>query len=68
MDNRLTGTVIFFNMEEGFGFIRHDADVAKETFVVASELIDEIKAGDKVEFELEKDDKGWVAVNVKRIG
>ncbi|MBL7736174.1 MAG: cold-shock protein, partial [Chitinophagaceae bacterium] len=42
MDNKIQGTVKFFNTEKGFGFIKHD-DSNKETFVHVSGLIDEIK-------------------------
>jgi cold shock protein len=61
------GTVKFFNSEKGFGFIKHD-DSDKETFVHVSGLINEIKEGDKVEFELQNGKKGMNAVNVTVIG
>jgi cold shock protein len=65
--NKTTGTVKFFNTEKGFGFIKHD-DSNKETFVHVSGLINNIKEGDKVEFELQEGKKGLNAVNVKLIG
>ena len=52
MDTKNQGTVKFFNSEKGFGFIKHD-DSDKETFVHVSGLINDIKEGDKVEFELQ---------------
>ena len=58
------GTVKFFNDSKGFGFIV-DEDSNKEHFVHVSGLIDEIKEGDEVEFELEEGRKGLNAVNVK---
>ncbi len=61
------GTVKFFNVEKGFGFIKHD-DSNKETFVHVSGLNGEIKEGDKVEFELQEGKKGMNAVNVTVIG
>ena len=61
------GTVKFFNSEKGFGFIKH-GDSDKETFVHVSGLINEIKEGDKVEFELQNGKKGMNAVNVTVIG
>jgi len=64
--NKTTGTVKFFNTEKGFGFIKHD-DSNKETFVHFSGLINNIKEGDKVEFELQEGKKGLNAVNVKLI-
>ena len=65
--NKTTGTVKFFNTEKGFGFIKHD-DSNKETFVHVSGLINNIKEGDKVEFELQEGKKGLNAVNVKLMG
>jgi CspA family cold shock protein len=61
------GTVKFFNSEKGFGFIKHD-DSDKETFVHVSGLVNDIKEGDKVEFELQNGKKGMNAVNVTVIG
>ena len=66
MDNKNTGTVKFFNKEKGFGFIKHD-ESDKETFVHVSGLINDIKEGDKVEFELQNGKKGMNAVDVKVI-
>lgn len=66
MDNKIQGTVKFFNSEKGFGFIKHD-DSSKETFVHVSGLIDEIKENDKVEFDVQNGKKGLNAVNVKLI-
>ena len=67
MNTKNQGTVKFFNAEKGFGFIKHD-DSNKETFVHVSGLINEIKEGDKVEFDLQNGQKGMNAVNVKLIG
>ena len=58
------GTVKFFNETKGFGFII-DEESKKEYFVHVSGLIDEIKEGDNVEFELTEGRKGLNAVNVK---
>ncbi len=60
------GTVKFFNDAKGFGFIS-DEESDKEYFVHASGLIDEIREGDAVEFELQEGKKGLNAVNVKVI-
>ena len=60
------GTVKFFNESKGFGFIKED-DSTKEYFVHVSGLIDEIREGDSVEFELTEGKKGLNAVNVKVI-
>lgn len=58
------GTVKFFNDSKGFGFIVED-DTNKEHFVHISGLIDEIREGDAVEFDLKEGRKGMNAVNVK---
>ncbi len=60
------GTVKFFNESKGFGFIIED-DSEKEYFVHVSGLVDEIREGDNVEFELTEGKKGLNAVNVKVI-
>ena len=60
------GTVKFFNDSKGFGFISDD-ESKKEYFVHVSGLIDEIREGDNVEFELTEGKKGLNAVNVKVI-
>lgn len=59
-----TGTVKFFNESKGFGFIVED-DSNTEYFVHVSGLIDEIREGDKVEFELKEGRKGLNATDVK---
>ena len=58
------GTVKFFNESKGFGFISEEGS-NKEHFVHISGLIDEIREGDVVEFDLKEGKKGMNAVNVK---
>ncbi len=58
------GTVKFFNNAKGFGFIIDD-ESKKEYFVHVSGLIDEVREGDAVEFELSEGKKGLNAVSVK---
>ena len=60
-----TGTVKFFNDAKGFGFIIDD-ETGTEYFVHATGLIDDIREGDKVSFELTEGKKGLNAVNVKQ--
>jgi cold shock protein len=60
------GTVKFFNDSKGFGFIIEE-ETSNEYFVHISGIIDEIKEGDTVEFELKEGRKGLNAVNVKVI-
>tara|TARA_Y100001968_G_scaffold249374_1_gene234157 strand:+ start:50 stop:244 length:195 start_codon:yes stop_codon:yes gene_type:complete len=61
-----TGTVKFFNHTKGFGFISEEGS-EQEHFVHSSGLIDSIKDGDKVEFDLKEGRKGMNAVDVKII-
>ena len=61
-----TGLVKFFNNAKGYGFIKED-DSDTEHFVHVTGLIDSIKEGDKVEFELKEGNKGLNAINVKVI-
>ena len=58
------GTVKFFNDSKGYGFIIEE-ESKKEYFVHVSGLVDEIREGDTVEFELADGRKGLNAVNVK---
>jgi CspA family cold shock protein len=58
------GTVKFFNDTKGFGFISEEGS-NNEHFVHISGLIDEIREGDEVEFDLTEGKKGLNAVNVK---
>ncbi len=60
------GTVKFFNDDKGFGFITEEGS-GKEHFVHVSGLIEEVREGDEVEFDLTEGRKGLNAVNVKVI-
>ena len=58
------GTVKFFNESKGFGFIIDD-ESKQEYFVHVTGIIDEIREGDAVEFELTEGKKGLNATSVK---
>lgn len=58
------GTVKFFNATKGFGFIVEEGS-SKEHFVHVSGLVDEIREGDEVEFDLKEGKKGLNAINVR---
>lgn len=60
------GTVKFFNESKGFGFIAPDGG-GKDVFVHANGLLDDIREGDKVSYDVEEGRKGPNAVEVKRI-
>ena len=58
------GTVKFFNDTKGFGFITPE-DGGKDVFVHVSGLVDEVRDGDKVTYDVEETPKGLSAKNVK---
>jgi CspA family cold shock protein len=60
------GTVKFFNNAKGFGFIKID-DSDEEIFVHTTNLLEDIREDDKVQFEVEKGDKGLSAVKVSLV-
>ncbi len=58
------GVVSFFNDSKGFGFIR-DLETQESVFVHANNLVEEIKEGNLVSFEVEMGPKGPAATQVK---
>jgi len=60
------GTVKFFNIAKGFGFITPD-DGSKDVFVHKNDLKDQINEGDKVSYEVEESQKGLNAIDVRVI-
>jgi CspA family cold shock protein len=60
------GTVKFFNNAKGFGFIKVDGS-DEEIFVHSTNLLEDIREDDKVQFEVEKGDKGLSAVKVSLV-
>jgi CspA family cold shock protein len=60
------GTVKFFNVTKGFGFISQSDD-RSDVFVHSTGLIDQIRDNDRVQFDVEEGKKGLNAVNVKVI-
>lgn len=60
------GTVKFFNETKGFGFIT-PSNGGKDIFVHSSGLMDNIREGDKVSFEVENGQKGLNATNVRKV-
>ena len=58
------GTVTFFNESKGFGFIK-DSETQESIFVHANNLLEEIKEGNAVNFEVEMGQRGPTALQVK---
>ena len=58
------GSVTFFNNAKGFGFIR-DLETQESVFVHVNNLIEDIKEGNLVNYEVEMGQKGPTAVQVK---
>ena len=58
------GTVKFYNVQKGFGFIKEDG-TGTEIFVHSTGLQDTVRENDTVTFEIAEGKKGPNAVNVK---
>jgi len=59
------GRVDFYNEQKGFGFIK-EIGTQEKYFVHVNGMLDEVKEGDMVTFELERGLKGLNAVRVKK--
>lgn len=59
-----TGIVSFFNDSKGFGFIKN-IDTKQDVFVHINNLIDDIREGNKVTYEVEMGQRGPTAVKVQ---
>ena len=66
---RLTGTVKWFNDQKGFGFLAVEG--GKDVFVHHSAIeaagFRSLSEGDRVEFTLEQTPKGPAAANVRKV-
>lgn len=60
-----TGTVKFFNISKGYGFIKNN-ETGEEIFVHTTGLVDQIRENDVVTYEVAQGKKGLNAVNVKK--
>jgi len=58
------GTVKFFNESKGFGFIKVK-DTDQDIFVHSTNLIDNIREDDRVQFDVEQSEKGPSAIKVR---
>ena len=70
MSNRIQGTVKWFNVQKGFGFIAPESG-SKDVFVHQSAITAEgfrsLAEGDRVEFSIEQGAKGPAAANVQKV-
>ncbi len=68
-EERVTGTVKWFNNDKGFGFIERQG--GKDVFVHHSAIVSEgyrsLAEGDRVEFSITQGPKGPAAANVRKI-
>jgi len=69
MDERINGTVKWFNRVKGYGFISREdgADVFVHYSAIQSEGFRNLEEGDKVEFSVEDSPKGPHAVQVVKV-
>lgn len=65
-DSMYEGKVSFFNHDKGYGFIK-DKNSQESYFVHINNCQEPIDEQDRVQFELERGDKGMVAVKVKKV-
>ncbi len=66
MPTERVGKIDFFDDTKGFGFIK-ETGTQEKFFVHVKGLMQEVKEGDNVTFELERGMKGMNAVRVKKI-
>ena len=68
-NQRVIGTVKWFNDAKGYGFLAVEG--GKDVFVhysaIEAQGFRSLSEGDKVEFEIEQGPKGPTAVNVRRV-
>lgn len=57
------GTVKFFNESKGFGFITQES--GNDIFVHVTGLLDDIREGDEVMYDVKEGKKGLNAINVQ---
>ena len=60
------GTVKFFNLEKGFGFI-NELSSGKDVFFHVNSLVHQVQMNDRVTYELTRGKKGYEAVNITKL-
>lgn len=68
-DQRVVGTVKWFNAAKGYGFIAREGgeDVFVHFSAIQGAGYRNLEEGQQVEFTLQKGDKGWQAADVKKL-
>jgi len=66
MDPNRRGKVKFINDDKGYGFL-YDAASEESVFVHINNIVDNVREGDKVTFQIEMGPKGPSAVNVQLV-
>ena len=66
----ITGVVKWFNMEKGYGFI--SCDNGNDVFAHHSQIKDkgphkDLHEGENVSFDIEKSEKGPMAINIEKL-
>ena len=69
MNDRLTGTVKWFNGAKGYGFIARDngEDVFVHYSAIQGQGFRNLEEGQRVEFSIEQGQKGPAAADVRRL-
>jgi CspA family cold shock protein len=69
MNERVTGTVKWFNGQKGYGFISRDGgeDVFVHYSAIQGEGFRNLEEGDRVEFAVEQGRKGPSAAEVRKL-
>jgi CspA family cold shock protein len=70
LNERMTGTVKWFDSSKGYGIIQPETENVEEVFVYYTAIVDNgfknLYKGDKVEFAVVDDPRGPQAINVVR--
>ncbi len=61
-----TGRLQFFNEEKGFGFIIDD-QTQERIFLHVNNIDFEVRLQDKLSYEIQNGERGWVAINVSKL-
>lgn len=64
-DTWIKGKISTFDVIKGFGFI-NSMQLDNNVFFHINDCTEEVKSGDKVEFETERGQKGLKAINIKK--